>query len=112
MWVSDVYKCNNSTSSPVAVSCGKLLPAPSERWEAQAYGSARMMSAQTFPVTDITYFILHAKLALTLRCTAELIRVAEHVVQSDFCYAHELFIANLAVNDSTPPLIQSPNDSA
>lgn len=60
----------------------------------------------------ITYLVLHGKLALALRRTAELTRVAKHVIQSDFCNANELFIADLTVNDSTSPLIQSTNDSA
>lgn len=58
-----------------------------------------------------TYFILHTKLTLTLCRTAELTRVAEHVVKSDFCSAHKLFITDLTVNDSTSPLVQSTDDS-
>jgi hypothetical protein len=59
----------------------------------------------------MTYLVLHGKLALALRRTAELTRVAKHVIQSDFCNANELFIADLTVNDSTSPLIKSTDDS-
>jgi hypothetical protein len=70
------------------------------------------MSASDGSNNGVTYFVLHAKFALTLCRATELTRVAEHVIQSNFRSTHKLFIANLTVDDSTSPLVQTTDNSA
>jgi hypothetical protein len=48
----------------------------------------------------------------SLSRTAQLIGVSEHVVQSDLSGASEFVFAYVAVDDGTPPLIQTTNDNA
>lgn len=45
------------------------------------------------------YLILHAELALSLRLSSKLARVAEHVVESDFSSHRELVVTDFTVKN-------------
>ena len=57
-----------------------------------------------------THPVLHAKLSLALRYTAQLTRAPEHIAQRHLGRAHKFFVTNLAVQNGASTLVQASND--
>lgn len=60
----------------------------------------------------MTNLVLHGEFTLTLGDTTEGVRVAEHVIQSDFGDDRELVLADFAVDDVTPASVDATDDRA
>jgi hypothetical protein len=74
--------------------------------------NARCERTEVLYKRQVANLVLHREFALALGDATEGVRVAEHVVQSDFGDDRELVFADFAVDDVTPASIDAADDRA